>query len=160
MVQDLKQCWRGTFYARQCSNLTYVIWKDSKLMTLLSSYFNAFRNNETDTLERNFSIDGVSKKEKHCIPSKKEKHRIPAPPHAIAHNQYMGGVDRSDQLRAYFSCARKSNIWWRQLLYFLVDVSRVNAYICAKAHNHHDSRDHMAFIMTLAEELIDGYRYS
>ena len=39
----------------------------------------------------------------------------------------MGGVDRSDQLRAYNTVARKSNIWWKQLLYFLVDICGTKA---------------------------------
>jgi hypothetical protein len=89
----------------------------------------------------------------------------------------MGGVDRADQLRAYHTCARKSQTWWKQLFYFLIDVSRVNAWICYKASlkQHSDDSDHSSadsvdlnpsknttkthsdFVMDIAEQLIDGY---
>jgi hypothetical protein len=68
-------------------------------------------------------------------PSPKEKRKeteVPAPRQAISYTQNMGGVDRHDQLRAYYTCARKSQLWWRQLLYFLVDAAQVNAFICFK----------------------------
>ena len=45
------------------------------------------------------------------------------------YNQYMGGVDIADQMGCYYSFDRKSVKWWRKLLYWLLEVSVVNAYI-------------------------------
>ncbi|GAG94072.1 unnamed protein product, partial [marine sediment metagenome] len=42
----------------------------------------------------------------------------------------MGGVDLSDQLRSYYTCQRKAESWWKQLFFFLLDISAVNAWIC------------------------------
>ena len=72
----------------------------------------------------------------------------------------MGGVDRGDQLRSYHNTNRKSNSWWHQILFYLVDIARVNAYICYKHHNE-GANDallpHCYFTMEIAEGLINGY---
>ena len=114
---------RGTFYSRQRGRYTYSLWRDSSIMSLLSSAFSAFRNKVQDTLFRKFSKDGHKRR---------VKQEVAAPPAIIAYTKNMGGVDRADQLRSYYTCARKSQIWWRQILFFLVDISRVNAWICYK----------------------------
>ena len=41
----------------------------------------------------------------------------------------MGGVDLSDQLRSYYPSNRKARKWWRYILFFLFDVSIVNAKV-------------------------------
>jgi hypothetical protein len=95
----------------------------------------------------------------------------------------MGGVDRADQLRAYLTAARMSQLWWRQLLFFLVDISRVNSWICNKTMkqrmstdpkdgpvDHSDSEEeeevetckspkpsHSMFTLEVAMGLIDGF---
>ncbi len=56
----------------------------------------------------------------------------------------MGGVDRGDQLRSYHTVTRKSNIWWKQLVYFLIDLCILNAWICTQ------------FVTDNTEALIDG----
>ncbi|XP_038060038.1 piggyBac transposable element-derived protein 4-like [Patiria miniata] len=91
----------------------------------------------------------------------------------------MGGVDRADQLPSYYmyTCSRKSQKWWKKLMYFLVDVCRVNAWL---SHVHHHPATHIAsssaseddlerpemqsgtishskFIMEVPKGLIDGY---
>ncbi len=70
----------------------------------------------------------------------------------------MGGVDRSDQLRSYFTCTRKSSIWWKQLLYFLIDIARVNGYICY-IKSRRSPMSHLNFVYAVAEGLIDGYSH-
>ena len=88
----------------------------------------------------------------------------------------MGGVDRSDQLRAYHTCSHKSQYWWKKILFFtiLVDIARVNAYIAYKQHHHIDAQStedsdvsdvpapskplkHSQFVLSLAMDFIDGY---
>ena len=178
-IQDMKKTKRGTIYARQQGkHLTYVMWRDSAIMTVLSSAHNAFRNRVTDVLTRSFSIDGIQRN---------KDHSIPAPPQVISYTKHMGGVDRSDQLRSYFTSDRKTNTWWKHILYFLVDVARVNAWICYKQDclaasglpMHGDDSDitdrdsdddetdlpkgpkrpnHGNFVMSIAEQLINGFR--
>jgi hypothetical protein len=176
-ILDLAKAPRGSFYARQNGQYTSVLWKDTKGLQLLSSAQQPVRNRQDDFLIRRCNVEGERRK----LPLK-----ITAPPHAINYTQNMGGVDRADQLRSYYTCARKSQHWWKQLVYFLVDASRVNAYICFKhlrdAHKAqqprpHDtdsdssedesdrieadvqfeSSSHFDFTLDLATQLIDGF---
>ena len=73
--------------------------------------------------------DTVSRKIPDKITGRITRKEIPAPPQAIDYTRFMGGVDRGDQLRAYHTCSRKSQFWWKKLLYFLVDIARVNAWV-------------------------------
>ncbi len=144
---------RGTIYIRQNGNLTYSLWKDSRVLSILSTAHSGFRNKETDQVKRNFSADGKSVRRSQVVS---------APRQAIDYQINMGGVDRADQLRSYFTTARKSQMWWKQVLSFLVDVSRVNAWIVYKgcmAENEDGtaSPNHGDFVMDLAESLIAGY---
>ncbi len=83
----------------------------------------------------------------------------------------MGGVDRNDQLRSYHSINHKSQHWWKQVLSFLVDIARLNVYLCYKQHKEDadgNSEDedqptgiltHRHFTMKIAEDNIDGYAH-
>ena len=45
-------------------------------------------------------------------------------------NEFMGGVDKSDQLITYYGFYHHSKKWWKLVFFFhLVDVSLVNAYL-------------------------------
>ena len=114
---------RGTYHVRQNdSGLTCAIWKDSKVVIFLSAA-HQMESAETTHLMRQVR---PSPKERRVL-----KH-VKAPQSAVDYTRNLSGVDRHDQLRAYHTCARKSQRWWKQLLYFLVDVARTNAYICFK----------------------------
>ncbi|XP_072014242.1 uncharacterized protein [Amphiura filiformis] len=173
-ITKMGQTKRGTIYSRQNGrHLTYTLWKDSSVVSILSTGHDGFRNKDTDFLTRHYSEDGTAKS---------KEQQVKAPPAAISYTQCMGGVDRADQFRAYHTCARKSQKWWKQLLYFLVDVSRVNAWLCYKHFTNKaddedddddddsdddeddDDRDdstftHCDFTMELAEQLINGYAH-
>ncbi|XP_072049940.1 piggyBac transposable element-derived protein 4-like [Amphiura filiformis] len=169
----LKRTRRGTYYCRQKDNMTFSVWKDSRVATMLSTFYNGYRNLDTDRIRRKFSKDGIDRK---------RYHMINVPPSILAYTQGYYGVDRADQLRAYYTAARKSQSWWKQLLFFLIDISQVNAWICFKhadaatrvdretrARELSDDDDdddeddspmprHSEFIMDIATGLIDGYQ--
>ena len=146
-VSNMRRMKRGIIYTRQNGQLTAVLWKDSKMVSLLSSAHQGYRKAKKHFVTRKVKDDGMR--------SRKEK-KIKAPPQAISYLKSMGGVDRADQLRAYYSCSRKSQIWWRKLLYFLVDVCRVNAYICYK-QTAEDPVSHSKFVLAVAMGLIAGF---
>ncbi len=177
-MTEIKQTPRGTFYSRQRGQLTYSLWNDSSLLPILSSAHSGFRNKKTDFVKRNYSTEG------NALASPQQ---VPAPPAVIDYCKHMGGVDLGDQLRSYHQIHRKASVWWKQILYFLVDLSRVNAYICYKHHrsaqpqddqedqpstskgnandDHGDHADdphmmtHTYFTMAIAEDLIQGYSH-
>lgn len=77
------------------------------------------------------------------------------------YNKYMGGVDRADQLRSYYEVGRSSRKWWRYILWHLVNVSIVNAYLLFTCAEHRPplpkSYSHLKFRTDLAELLCTGF---
>ncbi len=54
---------------------------------------------------------------------------LPIPCQTNDYNQFMGGVDISDQLRTKFSSQLRGVKTWRPLFYWLLDTTIVNAYL-------------------------------
>ena len=50
------------------------------------------------------------------------------------YNAHMLGVDRMDQMMAYYSFQRKSIKWWRKVFFWVLEVMVNNAHILYKAH--------------------------
>ena len=134
-------------------------------MTLLSSAHQGWRDPVTHTLRRRCPDPSTGRR---------KMKTVAAPPQAVDYTKCMGGVDRGDQLRSYHTCARKSQFWWRNILYFLVDVARVNAWLCYKHHHPagalSDGSDsdnireevenkmtHSQFTLAIATSLVDGH---
>ena len=58
--------------------------------------------------------------------------QIYAPLQAADYNQYMGGVDTSDQLIGYHHIVRQRKRYWKTLFYHLLEVSMANAFVLHK----------------------------
>ena len=86
------------------------------------------------------------------------RRQIPCPEAIINYNHFMGGVDRRDQCRGYYSCRTKSRKFYKYIFFFLYDVCITNAYIIYKHHSspvvHKNIKD---FRLQLAHELIADY---
>ena len=54
------------------------------------------------------------------------------PPTIVAYNKFMGGVDRSDQLRNYYRVRCKTRKFYRYIFWFAFDSAVVNAFILSK----------------------------
>ena len=57
---------------------------------------------------------------------------VPLPAAIKYYNQYMGGVDTSDQLIGYHRIVRQTKRYWKTLFYHLLDVSMTNAFVLRK----------------------------
>ena len=80
------------------------------------------------------------------------------PPCLPDYQAYMRGVDRGDQLVGYYNLGRRSKKWWKRVLYYIIEVAALNAYVLDKhAHTGRDSRDYLAFRIALAEELVGSF---
>ena len=83
---------------------------------------------------------------------------VPCPQSILLYNKFMGGVDRGDQLRGYYSCRYKSRKFYKYIFFFLLDVAITNAFIL---HKHFavapKVKNVKEFRMKLAAELIGEY---
>ena len=70
------------------------------------------------------------------------------------YNKFMGGVDVADQFGCYYSFDRRTVKWWRKLLFWLMEVSIVNAYILYRG-DHQGS--HVDFRRKLVVGLCEGF---
>ena len=82
---------------------------------------------------------------------------VPCPKSIIDYNTYMGGVDRGDQLRGYYSCRSKSRKFYKYIYHFLLDVTITNVYILHRNHSHSPSLSVKEFCLQLAKELVGNY---
>lgn len=96
----LKRLQRGQYKWRVRNNVGFVIWKDTKLVTVLSSAFHP--------------------REKTICHTQKDGTRKPftCPVSVIQYTKRMGGVDRFDQHKAVYEIGRKSKNWWKRVFYF------------------------------------------
>ena len=53
-------------------------------------------------------------------------------PLVSVYNRCMGGVDRADQLLAFYRIKTKSIKWYKRLLYHFIDLALINAYVLYK----------------------------
>lgn len=75
-------------------------------------------------------------------------------PEEIArYNDYMSGIDRSDQMISYYSSPRKSIRWYKKVMFHLLDVAIWNAFYIAKKYN--DKLTLLSFRETLVKELLE-----
>ena len=62
----------------------------------------------------------------------RQRGAVPIPTPVYHYNQYMGGVDRSDQLIKYYNVLRQTKKYWKTLFFHCIDIAVVNAHIMNK----------------------------
>lgn len=72
------------------------------------------------------------------------------------YNQIMGGIDKFDQLRERYAIGRRALKRWHGILYFLVDLSIVNAFVWYNIVGL-QKKDQLSFRLKLARQLICGH---
>lgn len=118
------------------TGLLAVKWKDTKEVTFLS---NCHDGKITTTIRKN---------------KQGKLDEVAAPDAAVFYNNYMGGVDLSDQMVTLYDIDRKSAKWWKKVFYRLLLQAVVNCWIIYK-DIHHTNIPLLQFIVPLAEDLID-----
>lgn len=56
------------------------------------------------------------------------------------YNQWMNGVDMSDQLSVYYSFNRKSIKWWKKVFFWSMEIAVVNSYIIYEQSSPHTAQ--------------------
>ena len=130
---------RGDFLTFQKGNVCVSSWMD-KVVTVTSTTSQP----ETGTVLRR-QKDGT-------------RVTVPCPLLIITYNQFMGGVDRGDQVRGYYSCRTKCRKFYKYIFHFLLDVAITNAYILQKGYcSSAPFSTFKPFWLQLASELIGDF---
>ncbi|CAG4958809.1 unnamed protein product [Colias eurytheme] len=133
---------RGDFRWRTKNNVAFVMWQDTKLVTLLTT---AFHPKINKTFCDRTQKDGSKK-------------AIQCPLTILQYTERMGGVDRFDQLRSTYEVGRRSKRWWLRIFYFCVDLAITNSFLLySKNKRVHNPLTQLHFRLCLARGLINNY---
>ncbi|KAK3754657.1 hypothetical protein QZH41_003873 [Actinostola sp. cb2023] len=113
----------GESVLRRKNEMVATTWKDKRLVHFLSTQSNPVGNDTVNRKQRDGTVV-----------------QVPSSPVVKSYNNNMGAVDRSDQMRGYYSCGRKSKKWWQYLFFFCVDVAIVNAHVIEIQVPNHRTR--------------------
>ena len=94
-------------------------WKDKREVCILST----------------FQDDSVTSKKRRTKHFADGTETIKKPKVVEDYNQYMGGVNKSDQLNFYYSFTHKKVKCWERAFFHLLDLCLVNAHILYNIHN-------------------------
>ena len=131
---------RGDFLTIQKGNVCASSWMDKKTVTVMST------TSQPD-------VGTVLRQQKDGF-----RISVPCPLSIMEYNNFMGGVDRGDQVRGYCSCRTKYRKFYKYIFHFLLDVAITNAYILQKGYcSSAPFKTIKEFRMQLANELIDDY---
>ena len=136
---------RGEIRSRQRGNLVATMWKDKRVVTLLST--NTAPNPEILAVQ-----ERVNGRRKRVVPDNAMK----KPEVVKVYNSGMNGVDVNDQYRSYYPPGTTLRKWWKYLLWFFMNLSMVNAFILEKLAGKR-KRTQLDFRRELAKLLIAGY---
>ena len=129
-------------------------WKDKRDVNMLST----------------FHTDEVVQKSRRSRRASDGTEIVSKPKVVEDYNQYMGGVDRSDQMVLYYGYTHRlvntsslwsinlhrSLKWWKRVMFHLLDLSLVNANIL---YNSVSTKPltHMEFRLAVATSLLEGH---
>lgn len=121
----------------QNKNIVAVLWKDNKLVTLLSTFSGM---NPISEVKR------FSKKEKKSV-------LVPSPYVISVYNKHMGGVDLLDSNIGRYKIGIKSRKWYMRLFYHLVDITVNNAWLLQKRIHESKRLKYKSSLADFREEL-------
>lgn len=87
-----------------------------------------------------------------------EGRQVHKPDAVCAYNMHMGGVDHSDQLRAYYSYCRKTMKWYQVIWHFAKEIALINGLICYNIVNPGQKMDQRKFRKKVVDSLLQGQR--
>ena len=132
---------RGESIQLQREGKVFSLWQDNRLVNVLS-------NNCQKGTGTTFGT------QKHG-----SRAPVPCPLNIIDYNKYMGGVDRSNQLRKYYCVRLKSRKFYRYIFWFMYEVTVANIYIMSRyvPSTDYKHQHYVDFRANLAQELIGNY---
>ena len=74
-----------------------------------------------------------------------------------SYNTYMGGVDKNDQMKSYYTIPVSGKNWWSRILFDLVNRSIFNNFVLEQESPNHAERTLKSFRIDLAKQLIGDF---
>ncbi len=130
---------RGEAIFRQHGNLVANVWRDKKLVYVMST-------NSSPVMST------CNRKEKDGTVVE-----VPIPTLTKMYNQYMKGVDHSDQIRSYYSHRLKSRKYYMYLFFIVFECCVTNAFVLQKQYRSAPIKTTKQYRLLLAEKLIGAY---
>lgn len=121
------------------SKLSFTAWKDKRIVTMLSTM-------HTPQL--------IATEKRHYLTGD----QIEKPNVVKDYNDYMGGVDKCDQLLGTYKCSRKSKKWYIKVYWHIFDALLTNAHIVYKLKHPNTRMDLKTFRETLVEQIVAKYK--
>lgn len=132
---------RGKYKWRVKNDVGFMIWKDTKNVTVMST---AFHPKEKTACQRTIK-DGTKKS-------------FPCPLAITEYTKRMGGVDRFDQKRGTYEVGRRNRRWWCRIFYFLIDLAATNAFLLkTSTSRNHGPSSILQFRISIARSLIGNH---
>jgi hypothetical protein len=131
---------RGEFATLQRRELVAHAWKDNKQVMVMST--NSQPTSRGLVMRKTNDGSRIS---------------ITCPESIILYNQFMGGVDKGDQLRGYYRCRVKTRKFYKYIFFFLLDVAITNSFILYRGSTNGKTKTIKEFRILLSQELIGDY---
>lgn len=140
--ENLKQMKRGDTMWRMKGPILATAWMDKKAVFVSGTVCSAPPDQLPEVQRR--QKDGTHQ-------------NVPCPPIISTYNQYMGGVDKNDQMRSYYPIPAFGKKWWSRIFYDLIDRSIFNAFVLEQESPNHNKRTLKDFRIAIAKELIGDF---
>lgn len=122
--KEIKKWVRGQWDYRQYKSVVYALWKDNKIVRLLSNYINYTDVEKDESQVKRKRDDGKSE-------------QFAAPPAVSEYTPNHGGVDQHDQYVSYHNSGRQWRKWWHRIFFWCVKSAAVNAWLLRLWNRNH-----------------------
>ena len=139
VIKPLK---RGDVLWRMKGPVLALTWMDKKPVHAAGTYTQAPADN----------LPEVNRKQKDGTIQK-----IKCPKLVASYNKFMGGVDKNDQMKSYYTIPVAGKKWWSRIFFDLLDRAIYNSFLLEQESPNHAKRSQKDFRIDLAKQLIGNF---
>jgi Transposase IS4 len=114
-----------------------VVWQDRSTVCLLSTV----ADGEKESKIKRRDADG-------------EQKEVPCPAAIVSYQQHMRGVDVLSQIQQYYAIGRRVWKWWHTLMWWLIDMAIINAWILYNQKYVESPMSHKSFRLAIIDQLL------
>ena len=135
---------RGDVFRQMKGPILAITWMDKKAVHAAGTYTQVPQEN----------LQEVNRKQKEGA-----LQRITCPQLISSYNTYMGGVDKNDQMKSYYTIPVSGKKWWSRIIILpdLVDRSIFNSFVLEQESPNHAKRTLKSSRIDLAKQLIGDF---